>query len=207
MDAHAESGVPWSEALGRLKEGNERYFAGTPEHARADAARRMETAWQSQRPFAALVSCSDSRVPVEILFDQGIGDLFVLRVPGNVCNGDEIGAIEYAVERLGVRLCVVLGHTRCGAVTEVATEAMLEGHVARLVANIRQALVRVRKEEPAASGAELVEAVGRANVKQSISDLLQGSRALRERAAEGTFKVVGAIYDIASGHVEWFGDA
>jgi len=155
--------VAWTDALGRLREGNARYAAGRSEHPRGDAARRMETAEQGQRPFAALVSCSDSRVPVEILFDQGLGD--------------------------------------------VATGAPLEGHLARLVTNIRHAVVRVRKEQPNASGADFVEAVARANVRQSMSDLLQGSIPLRERAAKGTFKVVGAVYDIAGGQVEWLEDA
>ena len=99
--------VTWEEALSRLKEGNARFVGGRGEHPRADALRRTETAEKGQHPFTAVVGCSDSRAPVEIIFDQGIGDVFVVRVPGNVCNGDEIGAVEYAVEHLDVPLCVV----------------------------------------------------------------------------------------------------
>lgn len=115
--AHQERAVSPEESLSRLKDGNARYLAGRGEHPRTDAARRRETAQEGQHPFATVVSCSDSRAPVEILFDQGIGDLFVVRVPGNVCNADEIAGIEYGIEHFHTPLCVVLGHTRCGAVS------------------------------------------------------------------------------------------
>jgi len=195
--------VTWEEALSRLKEGNARFIAGRCEHPHADGLRRSETAEKGQHPFAAVVGCSDSRTPVEIIFDQGIGDVFVVRVPGNVCNGDEIGAVEYAVEHLGVPLCAVLGHTRCGAVISVVTGAPLTGHLARLVANIRLSIPRARKEHPSADEQDLIEAVVRTNVRQSIADLSQGSPLLRERAEEGTLKVMGAVYDVASGAVQW----
>ena len=199
----ARPAVSWEEAVGRLQEGNARFVSGEAAHPRADKTRRIETATGGQHPFAAVVSCSDSRVPVERLFDQGIGDLFVVRVPGNVCNGDEIGAVEYAAGHLGVPLCVVLGHTRCGAVTGVATGAVLEGHLARLVGGIRHAVARARKENPEAADEEFIEAVARANVAQSMADLVQGSMLLRERAVSGTLKLKGAVYDIASGLVAW----
>jgi carbonic anhydrase len=195
--------VTGEEALSRLKEGNARFAAGRSQHPHADEARRTETAEKGQHPFAAVVGCSDSRAPVEIIFDQGIGDLFVVRVPGNVCNGDEIGAVEYAVEHLDVPLCVVLGHTRCGAVISVVTGAPLTGHLARLVANIRLSIPRARKEHPSADEHELIEAVVRTNVRQSIADLSQGSPLLREGVEEGTLKVMGAVYDVASGAVQW----
>jgi carbonic anhydrase len=195
--------VTWEEALSRLKEGNARFVAGRSQHPHADEARRAETAERGQHPFAAVVGCSDSRAPVEIIFDQGIGDLFVVRVPGNVCNGDEIGAVEYAVEHLDVQLCVVLGHTRCGAVISAVTGASLTGHLARLLANIRLSIPRARKEHPSADEQDLIEAVARTNVRQSIADLSQGSPLLRERVEEGTLKVMGAVYDVASGAVQW----
>jgi len=200
------SPITWNEALSRLKDGNARYAAGRSEHPRADALRRAETAEQGQHPFAAVVGCSDSRVPIEIIFDQGVGDVFVVRVPGNVCNGDEIGAVEYAVEHLDTPLCVVLGHTRCGAVSSVATGAPLHGHLARLVTNIRQAVARARTEQPSVEDHRLIETIVRTNVQQSIADLLQGSPTLRERVAQGTLKTVGAVYDVVSGAVQWIED-
>ena len=200
--SHAPS-VTWQEALSRLKEGNARYVAGRCEHPHADGARRSETAELGQHPFAAIVGCSDSRAPVEIILDQGIGDVFVARVPGNVCNGDEIGAVEYAVEHLSVPLCIVLGHTRCGAVISVATGAPLEGHLAHLLANIRYSVARARKENPSADDQQLIEMTVHTNVQRSIADLIQGSPLVRERVAQGTLKVMGAVYDVASGAVQW----
>jgi carbonic anhydrase len=165
--------------------------------------RRSETAELGQHPFAAIVGCSDSRAPVEVILDQGIGDVFVARVPGNVCNGDEIGAVEYAVEHLGVPLCIVLGHTRCGAVIGVATGAALEGHLAHLLANVRYSVARARKENPSADDQQLIEITVHTNVQRSIADLIQGSPLVRERVAQGTLKVMGAVYDVASGAVQW----
>ena len=112
----AASGISADEALRLLKEGNSRYVDGKPQHPRQDRARRALTAAQGQHPLAAVLTCSDSRVPAEIIFDQGIGDLFVVRVAGNVAATDEIGSIEYAVDHLATPLVVVLGHTQCGAV-------------------------------------------------------------------------------------------
>jgi len=194
------------EALARLKEGNDRYVAGQSLHPNGDAARRKETSTQGQHPFATVIACSDSRVPVEILFDQGIGDVFVIRVPGNVCNGDEIASIEYGVEHLGTPLCVVLGHTQCGAVTGVVQGASMEGNLARLVANIQQALVKTRRENPSLDDKALIEQTVRANVHQSIDDLFRGSPGMKKRVANGTLKIIGAIYDIEQGRVAWMED-
>lgn len=197
------SAVTPGEALARLKEGNARFADGRGIHPNADAARRQETTAEGQHPVATVVSCSDSRVPVEILFDQGIGDVFVVRVPGNVCNADEIGAVEYGVEHLNTPLCVILGHTRCGAVTGVVMGEALHGNLASLVTNIRNAAVKARKQNPTLDDAALVEPTARANVQQSIDDLLRGSPSVRELSRQGSVKIIGAMYDIATGRVEW----
>ncbi len=191
------------EALDRLKEGNARFVEGQSTHPHVDATRRQQTAAGGQHPFATVVTCSDSRVPVEILFDQGIGDVFVVRVPGNVCNADEIGAVEYGVEHLETPLCVILGHTQCGAVTGVVKNAPLHGNLASLVSNIRHALVKTRKENPDLDEDGLIEPTARANVQQSIDDLMRGSPAVRELTNQGTVKIVGAMYDLAAGRVAW----
>ncbi|MCY3019290.1 MAG: carbonic anhydrase, partial [Planctomycetota bacterium] len=125
------------EALARLKNGNARFADGQPRNPHRNAARRDETVRQGQRPMATVIACSDSRVPVEILLDQGIGDIFAVRVAGNVCNTDEIGSAEYGVDHLGTPLLVVMGHSLCGAVTAVATNAALHGHIAALVEPIK----------------------------------------------------------------------
>jgi len=196
-------GVTASQALARLKEGHGRYLMGCGGHMHTDAARRKETSEGGQHPFAVILGCSDSRVPVEVMFDQGIGDLFVVRVPGNVCNPDEIGAIEYGVEHLKAPLCVVLGHTQCGAVTGVVTGAAMEGHLASLVECIRPVAERVRQEHPELDSGALVEMTARANVRQSIDSLLSASSVVRERVEHGELQVVGAIYDLATGAIEW----
>ncbi|MCX5768688.1 MAG: hypothetical protein NTZ09_00225 [Candidatus Hydrogenedentes bacterium] len=158
---------------------------------------------EGQHPFAAVVSCSDSRVPVELIFDQGIGDLFVVRVAGNVCNGDEIASIEYAVEHLGTPLCLVLGHTRCGAVTTVVSGAVLDGHLAQLVQKINDAADDAWREDPSLSGDALVDAAARCNVRRGMADLVQESHIISARVDSGALQIAGAIYNLATGAVDW----
>ncbi len=197
------SGVSPQEALKRLEDGNKRFVEGKLQHPRADQARIKETA-QGQQPFATILSCSDSRVPVEVVFDQGIGDLFVIRVAGNVCDFTQLGTTKYGVEPLGSRLCVVMGHTKCGAVAAACTLPDGEGHVLDLIRAIRPAVQRA-EAETGKSGAEIVEPSARENVFVQIETLFKGSASLREAARKGDFVVVGAIYDIETGKVTFLG--
>ena len=151
------------------------------------------------------MTCSDSRVPVEVIFDQGICDVFVIRVAGNVSDVDEIGSIEYGVSHLKTPLMVVLGHVNCGAVTAVVTDAELHGSIPLLVDNIKPAVVKALQNNPGVTGSALVPAAIKENVWQSIDDLFKGSPAVRERVKNGTLKVIGAVYDINIGGVEWMG--
>ncbi|HUW59909.1 MAG TPA: carbonic anhydrase [Candidatus Bathyarchaeia archaeon] len=192
-----------AESLARLKAGHERFLHGHFEHPHCDSGRRTAVYTEGQRPWAAIIGCSDSRVPVEVIFDQGIGDLFVVRVAGNVCNGDEIASIEYAVEHLGTPLCVVLGHTRCGAVTSVVTGAALDGHLAKLVRSIYVAAEDARREEPSLAGDELVDAATRCNVRRGMADLTGESGIIAARVDAGTLQIAGAIYDLATGAIDW----
>ncbi len=188
-----------------LREGNDRFARNDVRHPHADAARRHDTARDGQHPFAAIVACSDSRVPVELLFDQGIGDLFVIRVAGNVCAVDEAGSIEYAVEHLHLPLVVVLGHEQCGAVKAVAEGAHEHGSLEKLIARIRPAVDAVRRERPELTGEALLHAAVERNVWHSVDELLSGSPDIRRFMAEGRLKVVGAVYDIDSAQVTWLG--
>jgi carbonic anhydrase len=197
--------VTADQAMRMLAVGNARFVAGKPEHPHADAGRRTETAQKGQRPFATIVSCSDSRVPAELVFDCGIGDVFVVRVAGNVCGLDEVGSIEYAVEHLGTPLLIVLGHSECGAVTAVATKAEVSGNVARLVEKIQPAVEAAQKSHPNLHGKALVPEAIKTNVWQSIEDMLKSSPVLRELARAGKVKIVGALYDIRDGKVAWLG--
>jgi methyl-accepting chemotaxis protein len=189
----------------RLTQGNTRFVNGTSTHERTDRERMIETSTHGQHPFATVIACSDSREPVERVFDQGIGDVFVIRVAGNVCDTDEIGSIEYGVDHLGTPLMVVLGHSQCGAVGAVAKGAEVHGSIPELIDNIEPAVARVRAENPELTGDAFLRACEKANVFQSIADLLAGSEAVRKRVQAGQVRVVGAYHDIATGQVEWLG--
>jgi carbonic anhydrase len=191
-----------TEALARLKAGNERFARGKSEHPHLDGARR-QTVLEGQHPFAIVISCSDSRVPVELIFDQGIGDVCVVRVAGNVCNGDVIASVECAIEYLGAPLCVVLGHTKCGAVTAMVKGKMLHGSLAQLVRKIRSAADDARRENPSLTGEALVDATAHYNVVRTLSDLAQQSIVISEKVSSGALKVAGGVYDLATGQVNW----
>ena len=159
-----------------------------------------------QHPYATIVGCSDSRVPVELLFDAGFGDLFIIRVAGNVCNTDEIGSIEYGVDHLGTPVMIVLAHTQCGAVTAVTTGAEVHGSIPKLVEPIAPALARAKADNPGVEGAELVPKVIEANMWQAVEDLLKKSPDVVKHVKDGTTKVVGAMYHIEDGKVEFCGE-
>jgi carbonic anhydrase len=201
----AASGVSAGEALRLLKEGNSRYVDGKPQHPRQDRARRALTAAQGQHPLATVLACSDSRVPAEIIFDQGIGDIFVVRVAGNVAATDEVGSMEYAVDHLATPVVVVLGHTQCGAVTAVVDDAKLPPNIATLVEPIKPAVEKAREANPQADKDVLLKAAITANVWQAVEDMLRLSPIIREKVRDGRVQVAGAIYDIDSGQVQWLG--
>jgi len=156
-------------------------------------------------PLATVLTCSDSRVPPEIIFDQGIGDIFVIRVAGNVAATDEIGSIEYAVDHLATPLVMVLGHTQCGAVTAVVDGDKLPPNIAALVEPIRPAVAKARDDHPDAAKDVLLNAAIKDNVWQAIADMLQASSIIRDKIKDGQVRVVGALYEIDSGQVQWLG--
>jgi carbonic anhydrase len=158
--------------------------------------RRAELA-TTQHPYAIIVSCSDSRVGPEIVFDQGIGDIFVVRTAGHVLDDPGLGSIEYAVEHLGTHLIVVLGHERCGAVTAAASGGEAPGHIASIVRKIQPAVAEV-KGQPG----DLVENAMRANVRHVVHELKESHPILSEFVHEGKLKVVGARFDLDTGAVE-----
>jgi len=202
---HAPSGPTPDQAYQFLREGNHRFAIGQSDYPNTGPERRERVA-AAQNPFAAVLSCADSRVPVELLFDRGIGDVFVVRVAGNVADGDEIGSIEYAAGHLNVPLAVVLGHSSCGAVKAVASGAEVHGSLPGLVDNIIPAVEWVKKNRPELQGEELVNAAIEANVWQSIDDLITNSEEVRTRLENRKLKVVGAVYDLVSGKVRWLGE-
>lgn len=190
------SNVGPGEALRRLKAGNERFAADKATHERQQADRRTEVA-KGQKPFAIVVCCSDSRVPPDIVFDQGLGDLFVVRTAGNVVDDVGLGSIEYAAEHFGTRLVVVMGHTECGAVSAAVAGGAVHGHVRAVVKAIEPAVEKV-KGQPG----DQVENAVLENVRLTVKRLQSAGPVLRDRVAAGTLKVVGACYDLKSGLVK-----
>ncbi|MDJ0851911.1 MAG: carbonic anhydrase [Myxococcota bacterium] len=185
------------EALEWLLEGNERFIAGRPQHPNEELHRRARLG-KGQRPFAAVLGCSDSRVPPELIFDYGLGDLFVIRVAGNVVADDEAGSLEYAADHLEVPLVLVLGHEGCGAVTAAFGTKRGEGaELVRLLARLEPGLAEI---DPALPLEERVRLGVEANVRNSVEQL----RAIAERDFEEVapeLRIVGAIYELETGRV------
>jgi carbonic anhydrase len=209
IDAHAEVAakeVDPDDALQMLMDGNRRFTAGETSMPRIDQLRRCETFGNGQHPFATILSCADSRVPPEIVFDQGIGDLFVVRIAGNVADTDELATMEYGAAHLGSRLIVVMGHTKCGAVTAVVEGAKVGENLTGLLDNVVPPVVQTKKQNPTLKGSPLVARAIRANVLQSMQDIITNSPDLRAMMVEEKIKVVGAVYDIHSGTIDWLGE-
>lgn len=186
--------LPPDAALQKLLEGNQRFVQHRPQYPDQSELRLKEVA-QVQHPFATILSCADSRVPPEILFDQGIGDIFDVRIAGNIATPAAIGSIEYAVEMLGSPLLMVLGHERCGAVTAAVQNKPLPGEISTFVTAILPAVDRVKSE----SG-DLVNNAVTANVRYQIEQLLR-SPLLTARSQFGQLKIVGGRYDLDTGKV------
>ena len=215
--------VPPAQAMSRLKEGNARFTAGNPQHPHdsvderkymaansyenagtiplgmtsEQAAKRRAELTKSQHPFAIILSCSDSRVPPETVFDEGLGDLFIVRVAGNVLNDEGLGSIEYGVDVLGARLIVVLGHQSCGAVDAamktVAAKGKAPGHIQSLVTAIKPAVETTAKGD--------LDATIKANVDHVVQALRSSTPILKAKVDSGEIRVVGAYYSLDTGSV------
>jgi carbonic anhydrase len=197
----AEFSVTSSAGISRLVEGNARFVSGHAQHPRQNPDRRTELA-TSQHPFAVILGCADSRTSPEILFDQGLGDLFVVREAGNVVDDHSIGSIEYAVEHLHVPLIVVMGHARCGAIVAardtIAANGRAEGHIELLVAAIRPAVEATTGQD--------VEATCKANVHNVVLALRTSEPILRHMVDGNQVRVIGAYYDLDTGVVTFLED-
>jgi len=201
--------IPARDALTLLQEGNRRFVSETSNRdAIAGRARRLELAL-SQAPFATILGCSDSRVPVEIVFDQGLGDLFVIRVAGNIIAPSLIGSVEFAAEQFGTRLVVILGHTQCGAIQ--GTLEQLQRPVENQSRNLRSIVDLIRpsvegllatklaRDRPA-----LIHEAVRANIRASVKQLRHGSDVIEQLIQTAGLTVVGAEYSLETGVVEFF---
>jgi carbonic anhydrase len=201
--------IPARDALARLREGNLRFVSDAPRtEPFAGAARRAQLV-DRQAPFAIVLGCSDSRVPAELVFDQGVGDLFVIRVAGNIVAPSLVGSVEFAAERFGTRLVVVLGHSQCGAI--LATLEELRRPTENQSRNLRAIVDRVRPSVQGLLATELrhdpdalVKQAVRANIRASADHLRHGSEVLEALIRDDGLLVVGAEYSLETGAVEFF---
>ncbi len=197
----SQSAMTPARALDALKEGNKRFRAGTS--VQKNLLSKVKASAAGQYPFAVVLSCMDSRVPAEAVFDQSIGDLFSIRVAGNVVNPDNLGSLEYAAKVIGVKLIIVLGHTSCGAVKGAIDNVKL-GNLTELVAKIQPAV--------AASGSgtskdhAYVDKVGEQNVRLAMKEIREKSPVLKELLDSGAVRMVGGMYDLETGAVTFSED-
>lgn len=203
--------IPPPDALTRLREGNARFVANVRSiDALASLSRRIDPAMQ-QRPFAIILGCADSRAPAETIFDQGLGDLFVIRVAGNIVAPSQIGSVEFAAERFGTQLVVVMGHSHCGAIAatvegmQPADDAPAPSrNLLSITDRIAPAVAPLMHTELVKDRPALLRAATRANVAASCNHLRHGSRLLEELSLKNGLVVVGAEYDLATGVVDFF---
>ena len=199
------------EAIERLKEGNRRFVAGRRQSGAISSRRRARLAG-GQTPFTVILGCSDSRVPVELVFDQGLGDLFVIRVAGNVATPSQVGSVEFAVGMFGVGLVVVLGHTRCGAIEAVLKELdhspeNCSGNLESILSRIRPTVQSLLDTAPHTDHDTLIRQAVRANVRAQVAGLAQSSELLGRLVEAGRVMLVGAEYDLVTGEVDFLNGA
>jgi carbonic anhydrase len=204
--------VPARQALERLRDGNLRFAANVRgSDAFVSHTRRVELA-SGQQPFAIILGCSDSRVPAEIVFDQGLGDLFVIRVAGNIVAPSQVGSVEFAAARYSTRLVVVLGHSQCGAILATLEELLTptenqSQNLWAIVSRVRPSVEGLLKTELRHDSNALVREAGRANIRASVDHLRHGSQVLEELIRDQGLLVVGAEYSLETGVVEFLDGA
>lgn len=189
-----QDGISPDRAIEMLKEGNQRFL--NKNETERDLHVQVNQTSEGQFPYAAVLSCIDSRVPVELTFDQGIGDIFSARVAGNIINEDILGSIEYACGVTGSKAILVLGHTKCGAVT-AACQGVELGNITALLSKVKPAIKEVQER----TGQLEVEEVTKSNVNQSIQEIREKSALLADLEKEGKIKIVGAVYHVEDGRV------
>jgi carbonic anhydrase len=199
-----------AEAFERLRAGNQRFVDGLRDPAAAPLHQRRLELTTGQNPFAIVLGCSDSRVPAELVFDQGLGDLFVIRVAGNIVAPSQIGSVEFAAARFQTRLCVVLGHSRCGALDATLDELEHPGasgsrNLRSIVDRIRPAVAHLGVPGSGVSREEWLSRAIRANVEYSTRQLRRGSEILEQLIRHEGLSIVGAEYSLDSGRVEFLG--
>lgn len=196
------------EALSRLKEGNQRFYSEDSQHKSMSSERRRQLLVTDQEPFAIILGCSDSRVPAEIIFDQGLGDLFVIRVAGNIVAPSQVGSIEYAVEKFGAPLVIVLGHSNCGAIQSTLDALAGKGDTSShnlnsIVSRIKPVIETLYETDLKNDEEQLMKYSVRANIRASVTHIRYSSPILERLVQQGKVAVVGAEYSLATGEVNF----
>jgi carbonic anhydrase len=197
-----QSATSAEQALTQLKEGNERFLSGKSIHC--NLMSQVKATSQGQAPFAAILGCMDSRVPPELVFDQRIGDIFSVRVAGNIVNIDILGSLEYATQVAGTKLVVVLGHSDCGAVKGAVDEVKL-GNLTQMLANIRPSILKVAGGEGdhTSKNKKFVQSVADQNARDAAANLTERSEVLAALVKDHRLKIVSAMHDVGTGAVRW----
>lgn len=191
------------QAIDLLHKGNQRFVQNL--RFNRNLLQQVNETADGQYPFATILSCIDSRTPAELIFDQGLGDIFSIRIAGNIVNDDIIGSLEFACKAAGSKLIVVLGHTNCGAIKGACDEADL-GYLTQLLEKIKPAIRQEKtfKEHRNGSNLAYVNQVAKINIRNSIQNILDKSNIIKELLDQKTIKIIGGIYDVSSGEVSFF---
>jgi carbonic anhydrase len=205
LNKELQSQITPKKALELLKEGNSRFVNNLKLHR--DLLEQVNATSEGQWPFATILSCIDSRTSSELIFDQGLGDVFSIRIAGNVVNTDILGSMEFACKVAGSKLIVVLGHTKCGAV-KGACDHVEMGNLTELLSKLQPAVYeeQTTKEDRSSKNSEFVENVAEINVKRTVKSVLQRSHILAEMIEKGEIGIIGAMYNVETGDVEFYGD-
>ena len=202
MDKSAQAAMTADAAIAALKDGNKRFVSGTM--IKRDLMKQVKVTGYAQYPLATVVSCIDSRAGPEIVFDQGIGDVFSARVAGNFVNEDILGSLEFASKAAGAKVVVVLGHSSCGAIKGACDDVVL-GNLTGMLAKIKPAVAEVSMAGDRTSKNDaFVQMVAEANVKRTVNDIMVKSPVLKAMADAGEIKIVGAMLDVKTGVVTWY---
>jgi carbonic anhydrase len=188
-------------ALELLKEGNHRFLNNLK--INRNLLQQVNETTEGQHPFAVIISCMDSRTSAELIFDQGLGDIFSIRIAGNVINDDIVGSTEFGTKAVGAKIVIVLGHSSCGAIYGAIQNVQL-GKLSSVTDKVRRCIPQIQAAHSHASEKDLIPLVCKENVLQGIQDLRENSAILKEMEKNGEIKIVGGMYDIASGEVEFY---
>lgn len=201
LDKEAQNKINPQIAIDLLKHGNERFIKNLK--INRNLLQQVDETSDSQHPFAVIVSCMDSRTSPELIFDQGLGDIFSIRIAGNVINEDILGSAEFGCKAIGAKIVLVLGHTGCGAIKGAVNNVEL-GHLHFITKKIQRCIPALKKLQPTINEATLCEHVTKENVLQGITDLRSSSSILAALEHDGEIMIVGGLYDISTGKVDFF---